>query len=273
MKGLSTFSWLGCEQPYLDKPEITQLDDVVIGRYGGCTDAGAYKNEDGALLWRDSNQGWVFAVLLDAHAGSDSLVAVLTLIEEMQEDLLRDLALPVDQAFSNLLNHLVGAFSAPSFLDRCRSLEGETACLICVQKGKCLLWLAVGDCVVYLLHPELAALGQYALNQRQFFNWIGRVNTFDGPAPSFTAGVRELRGGLNHIVMLTDGLLEFGSRPFENPKNLAEVVSRPTSHGAPSYERAIQKLLGEVHKGGGRDSATVICWGYNNTEPVSYPSG
>ncbi len=269
MKGLSAFSWLGREHPYLDRPETTKLDDVVIGRYGGCTDAGAYKNEDGALVWRNAHQGWVFAVLLDAHAGSNSAAAVLTLIEEMREDLIKDHALPVEQAFSGIQNHLLGAFSAPSFLDTCRSLEGETACLICVQKGKYLWWLGVGDCVLYLFHPELAALGQYALNQRQFFEWIGRVNTFDAPAPSFTVGTRELRGGPNHIVMLTDGLLEFGNRPFENPKVLAEVVS---SH-APSYERAVQQLLGEVHKGGGRDSATVICWGHDNTEPVSYPSG
>lgn len=269
MQGLSTFSWLGCEQPYLDKPETTKLDDVVIGRYGGCTDAGASKNEDGALVWRNVQQGWVFAVLLDAHAGSDSAAAVLTLVKEMREDLLRDLALPADRAFSNLQNHLIDAFRAPSFLDKCRSLEGETACLICAQKGKYLWWLAVGDCVLYLLHPELAALGQVALNQRQFFEWVGRVNTFDGPAPSFTVGTRELRGGLNHIVMLTDGLLEFGERPFENPEVLEEVVS---CH-APLYEGAVQKLLGEVHEGKGRDSATVICWGHNNTEPVAYPSG
>ncbi len=268
MKGLSAFSWLGCEHLYLDQPGTTKLDDVVIGRYGGCTDAGACKNEDGALVWRNAHQGWVFAVLLDAHAGSDSAAAVLTLIEETREDLVRDLALPVEKTFSSLQDHLLGAFSAPSFLNKCRSLEGETACLICAQKGKYLWWLSVGDCVLYLLHPELAALGQYALNQRQFFEWIGRVNTFAGSAPSFTVGMR-LRGGPNHIVMLTDGVLEFGNRPFETPNVLAEVVS---SH-APSYEKAVQKLLDEVHKGGGRDSATVICWGCNNTESVAYPSG
>lgn len=269
MQDLSTFSWLGCEQPYLDRPETTKLDDVVIGRYGGCTNAGASKNEDGALVWRNARQDWVFAVLLDAHAGSDSAVAVLTLVKQLQKDLLRDLALPVEQTFSNLQAHLTGAFSATSFLDKCRSLGGETACLICVQKGKYLWWLAVGDCVVYLLHPELAELGQYALNQRQFFEWIGRVNTFESPAPSFTVGTRELRGGLNHIVMLTDGLLEFGDRPFENPEVLDEVVSRRAS----STEGAVEELLEAVLEGKGRDSATVICWSYTHTGPVAYPSG
>ncbi len=269
MQSLAAFSWLGREHPYLDQPEITEFEGIVIGRYGGCTEAGAAKNEDGALVWRDTRQGWVFAVLLDAHAGSDSAAAVLTLIEELRDDLLRDLALPVEKALSSLRNHLTEAFRAKAFLNTCRSLEGETACLICVQKGKYLWWFAVGDCVLYLFHPELAALGQYALNQRQFFEWIGRVNTFGGPVPSFTVGTRELRGGPNHIVMLTDGLLEFGHRPFEDPEVLAAVVARH----APLYEEVVRELLENVHEGKGRDSATVICWGHDNAEPVAYPSG
>ncbi len=232
MEEPSTFSWLGSEQSHLDKPEITELDGVVIGRYGGSTETGAYKNEDGARVWRSVRQGWTFAVLFDAHAGNDSAAAVLELIQKTKRELLQDLALPSAQAFDQLQHHLLQAFRTPAFLDKCRSLTGETACLICVQKGKYLWWLSIGDCVLYLLHPELAELGQYALNQRQFFEWVGRVNTFDTPVPSFTVGIRELRGGLNHVVMLTDGLLEFGNRPFENPSVLAEVVS----HHAPSYK-------------------------------------
>ncbi len=269
MQNLSTFSWLGRDRPYLDRPEITGLGGVVIGRYGGCTDAGATKNEDDALMWRDAQQGWVFAVLLDAHAGRDSAAAVLTLIEKMRDELLQDLTLPVEKAFGSLQNRLIKAFGSETFLDTCRSLEGETACLICVQKGKYLWWFAVGDCVLYLFHPELAALGQYALNQRQFFEWIGRVNTFEGSPPSFTVGTRELRGGPNHIMVLTDGLLEFGQRPFEDSRVLAEVVTRY----APFYRGAVQELLEGVHTSRGRDSATVICWGCDNAEPVAYPSG
>lgn len=269
MKAPATFSWLGSAKPYLDEPNTTESNGVVIGRYGGFTGAGAHKNEDSALVWSSPDQGWIFATLLDAHAGSDSAAAVLELITSLREELVEDLALPTGQAFSSLQNRLLEAFSDPSFLNECRSLEGETACLICAQKGKQLWWLSVGDCVIYLFHPELAKLGQFALNQRQFFEWIGRVNSFDSPAPSFTVGTRELRGGLNHIAMLTDGLLEFGNRPFEDPKALSDIVLKR----AVRPKKAVQHLLDKVHEDGGRDSATIIFWEYDNIEPVTYPSG
>ncbi len=35
----------------------------------------------------------------------------------------------------------------------------------------------------------------------------------------------------------------------------------------------IRLLLEKVHEGKGRDSATIICWGYDNNETVAYPSG
>jgi serine/threonine protein phosphatase PrpC len=269
MQKLATFSWLGSQEPFLDRPTTTELNGVTIGRYGGCTRAGAHKNEDGALVWSDPQQGWVFATLLDAHAGSDSAAAVLTLITTIQKDLVKDLSLPPGRAFSSLQNRLVKAFGSPVFLEECRSLGGETACLICAQKGKHLWWFGVGDCVIYLFHPELAKLGQFALNQRQFFEWLGRVNTFNSPVPSFTTGTRELRGGLNHIVMLTDGLLEFGDHPFENPQALTSVVLQ----GETQPEQAVQELLEKVHQAQGRDSATILHWAYDNTEPVAYPSG
>ena len=268
MENLKELCWTGKDEAFLDEPTVTSAGEVAVGRYGGSTRAGAYKNEDGALVWRNTNQKWTFAVLLDAHAGSDSAVAVLSLIKQNQQNLWQDLALPVEQAFKRLQERLIGMFSSTSFLTECRSLSGETACLIGVQKGKHLWWFSVGDCVLYLVHPELIKLGQCALNQRQFFEWIGRVNTFDNPVPAFTVGTRELREGPNHIVMLTDGLLEFGKRPFEDARVLGTTVLQTAS----SYEVA-RLLLEAVHRNSGRDSATVICWGYDNTESAAYPSG
>ncbi len=269
MENFTELCWSGKDEAFLDKPTVTSVGEVAVGRYGGSTKAGAHKNEDGALVWYDINQSWTFAVLLDAHAGSDSAAAVLSLIEKNRQSLRQDLAMSVERAFERLQKRLVAMFSSDSFLAECRSLNGETACLICVQKGKYLWWFSVGDCVLYLLHPELAKLGQFALNQRQFFEWIGRVNTFDNPVPAFTVGTRELRRGLNHIVMLTDGLLEFGKHPFED----AKVLTKAVLQHVPAYETVAQELLEEVCVNGGRDSATVICWGYNNTESVAYPSG
>jgi serine/threonine protein phosphatase PrpC len=200
--------------------------------------------------------------------GSDSADAVLTLVEDIKGDLLKAFDLPIERTFASLQASIVQAFKSEDFLSKCQYLHGETACLICAQKGKYLWWFSVGDCVVYLLNSELVQLGQYALNQRQFFEWIGRVNTFSSPVPSFTVGVRDLRGGPNHILMTTDGLLEFGNRPFEDPRILEEVVS-----SASSCKTAVQELLERVVEGEGRDSATVISWRYNNTEPITYPSG
>ena len=146
-------------------------------------------------------------------------------------------------------------------------MAGETALLVCAQKGGFVWWLSVGDCVLYLLHPDLMKLGQYALNQRQFFEWVGRVNTFAFPAPAYTTGVRELRRGLNHLMLVTDGLLEFGARPFEEARALADIV---LNHDA---KEAVETLLAHVHEGGGRDSVTIIHWRFNNVSCVSQPSG
>ena len=239
----------------------------MIGRYGGNRAAGAHKNEDAALIWRDPEQGWTFAALLDAHAGSESAEAVLELIQGQASDLLNLLAQPIETAFKGIQKTLLNALSSPAFKEACKRMAGETALLVCVQKGGFVWWLSVGDCVLYLLHPDLIKLGQYALNQRQFFEWVGRVNTFDLPVPAYTTGVRELRGGLNHLMLVTDGLLEFGTRPSEEARALADIIM---GNGA---EEAVGMLLERVHEDEGRDSATIIHWGCRNASSVAYPSG
>ena len=239
----------------------------MIGRYGGNRAAGAHKNEDAALVWRDPEQDWTFAALLDAHAGSESAEAVLELIQSQESQLLDLLAQPIETAFSGIQETLLNALSSPAFKEACKGMAGETALLVCVQKGGFVWWLSVGDCVLYLLHPELTKLGQYALNQRQFFEWVGRVNTFSLPVPAYTTGVRELRGGLNHLLLVTDGLLEFGARPFEEARALADIIM---GNGA---EKAIRTLLERVHEDKGRDSATLLHWRFHNASSVAYPSG
>ena len=239
----------------------------MIGRYGGNTAAGAHKNEDAALVWRDPEQAWTFAALLDAHAGSESAEAVLELIKGQESELLNLLAQPVEAAFGRVQETLLKALSSPAFKEACRRMAGETALLVCVQKGGFVWWLSIGDCVLYLLHPDLIKLGQYALNQRQFFEWVGRVNTFSLPVPAYTTGVRELRGGLNHLLLITNGLLEFRTRPFEEARALADVV---LGNGA---EAAVGALVERVHEDKGRDSATLIHWRCHNASRVGYPSG
>lgn len=97
------------------------------------------------------NRVGFFSVLLDAHMESDSADAVLTLIEGIKGDLLEAFDLPIERTFASLQASIAQAFKSEDFLSKCQYLHGETACLICAQKGKYLWWFSVGDCVVYLL--------------------------------------------------------------------------------------------------------------------------
>lgn len=260
--------WRGSQARFIDRPTTVQVGGVAVGRYGGRSDAGANKNEDGALVWHHALGDWTFALLLDAHNSDASAGAVLDLVAGLKPELMRDLELPVGEAFASVQGRVVAALASDAFRARCRNLRGETSFMMCARKGAFLWWLSVGDCVVYLLHPELTRFGQYVLNQRQFSEWVGQVNVFEAAVPAYTTGVRALRGGRNHILLASDGLLEFGDRPFEDARALDAVVA----WHAPDYVGAVQALLERVHRERGKDSATVICWGHDNPEPVPYPS-
>lgn len=235
--------------------------------YGGNTAAGARKNEDAALIWQDTEAGWTFAALLDAHGTSDSALLVVETLQGRRDELLSALNLPPAEAFAELERGLVMAFSQPEFLAACRQLSGETALLCCATKGAYLWWFSVSDGVAYLFHPELARLGQFALNQRQFFEWLGKVSGFYERPFTFSSGVRALRRGWHDVLLVTDGLLEFGTRPFEDPRQLAKALK--VGQWAPPD---LLKVLAQVHDGGGRDSATVVHWRVRNDEVVPMPS-
>ena len=261
---LRTFRWVGSDHPHLDHPYITACGHVVIGLYGGNTRAGARKNEDGALVWCPHDGSWEFAVLLDAHYSAESAQLVIEAVEAEREPIVRMMSGPVEQAFESVGRHLLALFRSPGFRERCRQVYGEASCLICARKGGFLWWLSIGDCVVYVLHPRLAQLGQYALNQRSFFEWVGHVNTFDLPVPCYASGVRQLLPGHSLIVMVTDGLLEFGRRPFENPASLYHALAPGMPGDMDSLTASVHALLNRVHQERGKDSATVIAWGYHS---------
>jgi len=73
--------------------------------------------------------------------------------------------------------------------------------------------------------------------------------------PCFSSGVRELRQGEQTIVLTTDGLLEFGDRPFERPAAFAAAIGTSAVLGD-----NLQAMLDHAHASGARDSATVIAW-------------
>lgn len=256
---IETFRWVGSEAAHLDTPDVARCGRVVIGRYGGHRGAGAVKNEDGALVWCAADGAWEFAVLLDAHFSAESAALVLAAIAAEREPLTALLARPVATLFAALHARLLEILGAPELRARFRTVDGEASCLICARKGEFLWWMNIGDCVLYLLHPDLARLGQFALNQRSYFEWIGHDNIFDLAVPCYVSGVRALGRGWNTILLLTDGLLEFGGRPFETPTQLYRLFAAE-SRGEPPLEAAALQALRRVHDERGRDSATLLAW-------------
>ena len=144
---VASFRWAGSDKPCLDQPALAECGSIVIGRYGGRTDAGAHKNEDGALVRCDAAGGWEFAALLDAHYSAESAELILATLEAARERLLAALALPIATAFHTLQEALLAIFSDAAFRAQCREVYGEASCLIGARKGPYLWWFAVGDCL------------------------------------------------------------------------------------------------------------------------------
>lgn len=269
---ISAFRWIESQMVYLDTPTLAHRARMIVGCYGGATLSGANKNEDGALVWFAHDGSWEFALLLDGHDSAQSVELVVSTIEARATSFAALLNQPVESAFRSLQESVLSLFQSPAFREQCRRIRGETSCVICVRKAQFLWWLSIGDCVVYLLHPEIARLEQYALNQRQFFEWVGHINTFELPVPCYSTGIRELRQGYNQIVMLTDGFLEWKGSPFQNPQSLYDALFSQPNGTTASIQVAALRALQQVHQARGRDSATVITWGYENPSNASLPS-
>jgi hypothetical protein len=264
---IAAFRWVGSKEPLLDTPTVATCGRVVIGRYGGHTGAGARYNEDGALAWCAADGGWEFALLLDAHYSAESAELVLAAMESERDAVAGLLGQGIGSALPGLQRHVLDLFGSPAIRAACRRVEGEASCLICARKGNVLWWLAIGDCMAYHFHPWLAQFGGFALNARSFYEWVGHRNTFDLPVPCFTSGTRRLLEGENTILLLTDGLLECGSRPFEDPRRLYNVfaLAGPSEAG---LEQAARQALLRVERERGRDSATLLTWRVAVHDPV-----
>jgi len=248
---VTKLQWSGSKNVQLDEPTVQSLGLMSLGVYGGNVNAGARKNEDGALLWADSKQQWEFAVILDGHNSSKSVDMILDAISINQKTIIEALNESLNRAFFNLQQCIV----ATLFSVNTSIIQGETSCLIFARKGCFLWWFNIGDCLVYLLHPEYAKMGQYAVNQRSFYEWIGEVNTFTKPVPCYSSGIKRLRKGLNSIVAVTDGILECGSRPFQEPEAIYKAI-----YGSTPTDTKLLKVLQAIHSEQGVDSATIIAW-------------
>ena len=251
--------WIGADENFLDRPDATAVGRLMLGRYGGCREAGAHKNEDAALLVEGSD--WELAVVADAHAGGDSSALAVELIETSTE-----LRRVLEQASQSALSALHAEVISRLLRADTSRLTGETALLVVARKGGFVWWLSVGDCVAYALHPDLARLGQHALNQRSFYEWFGRADSLRLDIPCYASGTHALRPGRTRLVLVTDGLLEFGDKRYSDAKRLyADFYDGDLREG-------VRKLMNAVHDGGGRDSATIVAWDVLGDDTALQPS-
>lgn len=266
-KSIEDFSWIGSQDNFIDHPNVHQINHVIVGRYGGNSNAGQYKNEDGCLVWLDEKQDWEFSVLLDAHNTSESAQIIIEQFFYYKDEIKHLLSLPTNhQTFKKLEEKILTIFQSEEFLSICRNITGETACLIVLRKDKYIWWFSVGDCVLFLFHQELAALGQFQLNQRQFYEWIGQVNTFEQDVPCYSVGIKELRKGENRLFLTTDGLLECPHEPYSNPINIYNSFLNSKD------QESIWAMLKNIKKNGVRDSTTIIFLKVNITKEATRAS-
>ncbi|MCH7323433.1 protein phosphatase 2C domain-containing protein [Solibacillus sp. MA9] len=264
---IKDFSWVGSQENFVDRENTQYVNHIIVGRYGGNSNAGQYKNEDGCLVWLNENEDWEFVIILDAHNTAESAEKIVELFEEEKFQIKKILSMKISQnTFKTLEEKILSMFQSREFLNTCRNVQGETACLIVVRKDKYMWWFSVGDCVLYLFHPELSALGQYQINQRQFYEWIGQVNTFEQAVPCYSVGIRELRQGENRILLTTDGLIECPNEPYSNPKSIYDsfVISKE--------EESIKTLFQTIQENNVRDSTTIISWKVTILKEVTLPS-
>jgi hypothetical protein len=267
-KDILSFRWVGADAAYIDEPHVGTCGDVVIGAYGGASASGAFKNEDAAWVLCHPDGEWCFAVLVDGHYSCESDEAIFGILDERKQRIIDAMAGPTGAAFETVRSLLLEGFKSETFREACRHVVGEASAIFCAQKGRFVFWLSVGDCLGFALHPELGGLGQFAMNQRHFYEWMGKSNVFDLDPVPFSSGVQELRTGLNAVVLVTDGLYEYPNSPFEDPTAIYQTLGPPQSDLAAGALRA----LSTVHRGHGRDSATIIAWQVIVNEPATRSS-
>ena len=262
------FSWIGSEKHYVDEISVLKVGEkIVLGRFGGNSTEGQYKNEDACLIWRDDRQDWEFVILLDAHLSAESAELVISTIEKNESRFSDIFELPLKSLFSSLSAMVLDIFQSESFIKACETVQGETACLFAFRKDKYLWWFSIGDCLLLLHHPELERLGEYQQNHRSFYEWVGKESTFNKDVPCYSIGVKELRSGENHIVMTTDGLVECPNTSYKDPKVIYRMFQ-----GKTSCEMGVRMLLEDIQLKNVRDSTTIVTWVIQNNKAATIPS-
>ncbi|MEH7223550.1 protein phosphatase 2C domain-containing protein [Bacillus sp. JJ1566] len=262
---MSDFEWVGSKNHFIDTLSVKEQGTIIIGRFGGNSSAGQTKNEDGCLIWQNEQEDWEFVILLDAHHTSESADLIVQEFMKRKGTIKSLLSGSLIETFTNIEETVLQIFQNPEFLDACRNVNGSASCLIVLRKDKYIWWFSVGDCILYLFHPELVKLGQYQVNQRHFFEWIGQVNTFELAVPCYSTGRKELRKGITHLFLTTDGLIECPGLPYDLPEKIQnEFVEQ-------SNENAVYSMLKKIQALNVRDSTTIISWFVNSNQDASLP--
>ncbi|UOE95892.1 protein phosphatase 2C domain-containing protein [Alkalihalobacillus sp. LMS39] len=255
MRKVEQWSWVGDQRDFIDAPHVFSQQHISIGRYGGNSAAGQMKNEDGCLVWSHLIQGWEFSIVVDAHHTSESANLIIQYIKENEEVLLQIFSYNnVEKMFTQLDAKIISLFQSELFLRRCERVRGEASCLLVARKENYVWWFSVGDCVLFVFHNDFAALQQFQVNQRQFFEWIGKENTFAQTVPSYSHGIRQLRKGWNTLFLTTDGIIECPTEPYNNPVLIQKELEQD------SLEEGVQTLFETIRKNNVRDNTTLITW-------------
>lgn len=45
------YTWIGSQENFIDEVNVYMISHMVLGRFGGNSTAGQYKNEDGCMVW------------------------------------------------------------------------------------------------------------------------------------------------------------------------------------------------------------------------------
>ncbi|MCM3362170.1 protein phosphatase 2C domain-containing protein [Niallia sp. MER TA 168] len=261
------YKWVGSDKDYIDEINILQLkNNLVLGRFGGNSSVGQYKNEDGCLIWINEQDDWELATLLDAHDTAQSADLVIKSMDEKKEEIKTILQLPLNKVFPQITSFFLNHFASKEFLAQCKMIQGETACLIVVRKKNYLWWLSIGDCILALNHPEFSKLGEYQQNHRSFYEWIGQNSTFHQDVPTYNLGVKELRKGITHIFLTTDGLIECPNTDYH------KIGSIFKGFETFSNQESVYYLLKDIKNKNIRDSTTIISWFVRNTKEATTPS-
>lgn len=257
--------WNGEFEKYIDSISIREIEDIWIGNFGGSSSKGTVKNEDGAIIYRLQNHG-VLAIIFDAHTSTDSVLELQRLVLELNDEIYRIGSIKDYSSLGEIKKLIEGIINSSRSNELMKNCTGETAVLFTYQYEEYVWWLSIGDNQLYIFHEEFNSLGQYNVNSRIFYQWIGKMNSVNLKVPCYTTGTLELREGSSRIIMLTDGILEIDKRPFENADLLKKYICEDV------LESGLMNTLELVKKSEGKDNATIIGWDYTSVEKALRPS-